>query len=164
MRGAIGGDELKCIEPNGAVIESVFVCGLRSVWGSGGGGLRSLPCSAAEERLDADEENAEVERLGEIVVRAGFKTFKDVFRTGACCEHEHGSVTLGFSEGANNLEAIFAGEHAVEDNGVDGFGGIEQISESGVAVRLVVSPVSFGLKIKEEPLREMLFVFDDRDT
>jgi hypothetical protein len=125
--------------------------------------LRSLPCSAAEERLDADEENAEVEGLGEIVVRAGFKTLEDIFRAGACCEHEHGSVTLGFAECANDLEAIFAGEHTVEDDSVDRLRGIEEPSEPGVAVGLVVGAVAFGLEIEEKALREVLFVFDDGD-
>ena len=73
----------------------------------------------------------------------------------------------GFAEGANDGEAVCAGKHAVEDDGGDVFAGIlfrrKKVSESGVAVGLVMGAVAFGLEVEEESLGEMFFIFDDHD-
>ena len=125
--------------------------------------LRALPGGAAEQGFDADEEDVEVEGLGEVVVGAGFETFEDVLGTGACGQHQDGGVVLGFAEGANDLEAVVAGKHAVEYDGVDGFGGVKEVGEGSVAVGLVMGAVALGLKVEEKALGEMFFVFDDGD-
>ena len=123
-----------------------------------------LPGGAAEEGFDADEEDVEVEGLGEVVVGAGFDAFEDLFGAGAGGEHQDGSVVLGFAEGADDGEAVGAGEHAVEDDGGRVFGWLgEEIGEGGVAVGLVVGAVAFGLEIEEETLGEVFFVFDEDD-
>ncbi len=127
------------------------------------GGLRALPGGAAEEGLDADEEDVEVEGLGEVVVGSGFEAFEDLFGAGAGGEHEDWGVVLGFAEGAGDGEAVLAGEHAVEDDGGDGFFGGEELGEGGVAVGFVVGAVAFGLQVEEEALGEVVFVFDDDD-
>ena len=51
-----------------------------------------LPGGAAEEGFDADEQDVEVEGLGEVVVGAGFDAFEDVFGAGAGGEHQDGGV------------------------------------------------------------------------
>jgi hypothetical protein len=70
---------------------------------------------------------------------------------------------LGFAEGADDGEAVGSGEHAVEDDGRGVFLVCEKVSESGVAVGLVVGAVTLGLEIEEETLGEMFFVFDEDD-
>ena len=81
--------------------------------------MGGLPGGAAKEGLDADEEDVEVEGLGEIVVGAGFEAFEDVLGAGAGGEHEDRGETLGLAQGAGDGEAVGAGEHAVEDDGGD---------------------------------------------
>ena len=39
------------------------------------------------------------------------------------------------------------GEHAIEENGSDGFSGMEEPGECGVAVGLVVGTVALGLEV-----------------
>jgi hypothetical protein len=119
--------------------------------GGAGGFRRSgrLPRGSAEERLEAHEEDAEVEGFGEIVVGAGFDAFKDLFGARARGEHEDGCVVLGFAEGADDGEAVDAGEHAVEDDRIDIFSGGEEVGEGGVAVGFVMSAVAFGLEVEE---------------
>ena len=77
MGDAVGGDELEGVEANGAVVEGELVGSIgelrRSVLGCG------LPCGAAEQGFEADEENAEVEWLGEVVVGPGFDAFENLF-------------------------------------------------------------------------------------
>ena len=130
-----------------------------SVWIGGGG----LPGGAAEEGFEADEEDVEVEGLGEVVVGAGFDAFEDVFGAGAGGEEQDGSVDAGFAEGADDGEAVGAGEHAVEDDGGGLFGWGEKPGEGGVAVGLVMGAVALGLEVEEEALGEVVFVFDDGD-
>jgi hypothetical protein len=126
-----------------------------------------LPGGAAEEGLEADEENVEVEGLGEVVVGASFDAFEDLFGAGAGGEYKDGGVALGCAEGADDGEAVGAGEHAVEEDGVDVlfgvFDGSEEVGEGGVAVGLVVGAVAFGLEIEKESLGEVVFVFDYDD-
>ena len=126
-------------------------------------GLGGLPGGAAEEGLDADEEDGEVEGLGEVVVGAGFEAVEDVLGAGAGGEHEDGGVALGVAQGAGDGEAVGAGEHAVEDDGGDLFGRGEEVGEGGVAVGLVVGAVALGVEVEEQALGEVLFVFDDGD-
>ena len=70
---------------------------------------------------------------------------------------------LGFAEGADDGEAVGSGEHAVEDDGGGVFLWGEEPGEGGVAVGLVVGAVALGLKVEEEALSEVFFVFDDGD-
>src|SRR4051812_48738087 len=163
MRRAVGSDKLKMIEPDGAVIENVLVFRLGRFGGDDTGGLCSLPCCAAKKGFDADEEDAEIEGFGKVVVGARLQTFEHVLRTGACCEHEYGSVTLRFAKCLDDLETIFAWEHAIEYDSIDVIGSMKEVFEGSVSVGFVVGAVTLGLKIKEKPLREMLFVFDDGD-
>ncbi len=144
--------------------------------GSRGGGLRGgsfggrvgLPVHAAEESGEAGEEDVEVEGLGEVVVGAGGEAFDDVFGAAAGGEQEDGSVAAGFAKGADDGEAVAAGEHDVEEDGGGriggaGSGGFEEPGEGGVAVGFVVGAVAFGFEIEEEALGEVFFVFDDGD-
>jgi len=122
-----------------------------------------LPGGATEEGLEADQKDVEIEGLGEVIVGAGFDAFEDLVGTGARGEHEDRGVVLGCAEGADDGEAVGAGEHAVEDDGGDGFIGGEEVDEGRVAVGLVVGAVAFGLEVEEETLGEMVFVFDYDD-
>ena len=112
---AVGGDKLEGVEADGAVVEGVFVGLVRR--GGGFGWTWRMPGGAAEQGFKSHEEDAEVERFGEVVVGAGFDTFEDLF--GACAggEHQDRSEVLGFTEGADDGEAVGAGKHAVEDDG-----------------------------------------------
>jgi len=126
-------------------------------------GIGGLPCGASQEGLDADEEDIEVEGLGEVVVGAGFEAVEDVLRAGAGGEHEDGSEALGVAQGAGYGEAVGSGQHAVEDDGCDGLGWGEEIGEGGVAVGFVVGAITLGGKVEEQTLGEVLFVFDEGD-
>ena len=88
-----------------------------SDWRGSLGCCGGLPGGAAKEGFEADEEDAEVEGLGEVVVGAGFDAFEDLFGAGAGGEHEDRRVMLGFAESAHDGEAVGTGQHAVEDDG-----------------------------------------------
>ena len=129
--------------------------------------MRGLPGGAAQQGLDADDEDVQVEGLGQVVVGAGFEAFEDVFGAGARGEHQDRRVALGVAQGAGDGEAVGAGEHAVEDDDGDvfraGLRGGEQIGEGGIAVGLVVGAEAFGLEVEEQALGEVFFVFDEGD-
>jgi hypothetical protein len=163
VRGAIGGDEFECVEADGAVVEGVLRW--RSSWFGfyGLGGQSSLPCGATEKGLDANKEDVEIEGLGEVIVGSCFEAFQDLFGAGAGGEHQDWGEVLGFAERADDGEAVCAGEHAVEDDGGDGFFCGEKPSEGRVAVGLVVGAVTFGLEVEEEALGEVVLVFYNGD-
>ena len=158
--GAVRGDELEGVEADGAAVKGVGVGG---GWFGGGDGRRGLPHGSAEEGLDADEEDVEVEGLGEVVVCAGLDAFEDVFGAGAGGEHEDGGEALEVAQGAGDSEAVGAGQHAVEDDGGDRFGRVEEIGEGGVAVGFVMGAIALVGEVEEQTLGEVLFVFDEGD-
>ncbi len=118
---------------------------------------------AAQQAGEAYEKDAEVERLGEVVVRAGGEAFDDVFGAAARGEQQHGDETAGLAQRAENGEAVLAGQHDVEQNRSGGLGRVLQPVEGGAAVGFVVGAVALGLEVEQEALGEVLFVFDDRD-
>ena len=122
-----------------------------------------MPGGAPQEGLDTDEQDIEVEGLGEVVVCACFDASEDVFGTRASGEHEDRGKALGVAQGAGDGESICAGEHAVEDDGGDGFGRGEEVGECGVAVGFVVGAIALGCEVEEQTLGEVLFVFDEGD-
>ncbi len=176
MGEAVGGDELELIEADGAVVEGVLgggeggrggvggVCGLG--WGRRRGSC-GLPGHAAEEGFEADEEDIQVEGLGEVVIGAGLDAFEDVLGAGARGEHEDGGVAASVAEGAGDGEAVGSGEHAVEE---DGGGGVwagcgrgEKGGQGFVAVGEMLGAVALGFEVEEETLGEVGFVFDEGD-
>ena len=122
-----------------------------------------MPGCAAEEGFEADQENVQVEGLGEVVVGTGFYAFEDVLGAGAGGEEQDGGVDASLAESADDGEAVGPGEHAVEDYSGGGLGWGEEPGEGGVAVGLVVGAVAFGLEIEEEALGEVVLVFYDSD-
>ena len=92
---AVGGDEFEGVKVDGAVVEEVECRMGAGLGGSGSRGCGCLPGGAAQQGLDADEEDVEVEGLGEVVVGAGFEAFEDVFGAGAGGEHQDGGVSAG---------------------------------------------------------------------
>jgi len=123
-------------------------------------GLGGMPLSAAEEAFNADQQDVEIEGLGQVVVGTGFKAFENILRAGTRGQHQDRSVALGVAQGASDGEAVFPRQHAVENDGGDGLGGREEVGKSGVAVGLVMSAIAFGGKVEEQALGQMLFVFD----
>ena len=165
LGGAVGSEELEGVETDGAAGEGDFVGGLR--WGWRGRAGRALPGHAAKETFEADEEDVEIEGLGEVVVGAGLDAFEDLFGAGAGGEHEDGDEVLGFAQGADNGEAVGAGEHAVEKDGGGGVGAGggrgEEMSEGEIAVGEVLRAIALGLKVEEQTLGEVRFVFHEDD-
>src|SRR5260370_42172205 len=144
MGGAVRGDEFEGVEADGAVVEGVLggLFGLVDVAGRGDRG--ALPCGAAQERFDADEEDVEIEGLGQVVVGTGFDAFEDVLGAGAGGEHENGCVTPGFAEGPDNREAVGPGGHGVEGGGGYGVFGGEEVGGGGVGGRVAVGAGALG--------------------
>ena len=128
-------------------------------WGGDRGG--ALPGGAAQEGFEADKKDVQVEWFGEVVVSTGFDAFKDIFRAGTGGEHKNRGVMLFIAEGADYCKAVGTGQHAVEKDSRDWFSGREEVSECGIAVGFVMSAITFGLKVEEDALREMLLVFDE---
>jgi len=122
-------------------------------------GLVALPVHAAEQGGEAGEEDGEVEGLGEVVVGAGGEAFDDVFGASAGGEEQDRGEVAGFAQGADDGEAVAAGEHDVEEDGGGLRVGGEEPGEGGVAVGFVVGAVAFGFEVEEETLGEVFFVF-----
>ena len=159
--GAVGRDQLEGVELDGAVVEGVEVGGGSRWRRRGGRGLE--PGGAAQHGLESDEEDFKVEGLGEVVVRAGVEAFEDILGVGARGEHEDGEVKLLRTQSADDLKAVLAGEHDVEQDGAEVVFGFEQIEEGFGAVGEMTGAIAFGFEVEEQALGEVFFVFDEDD-
>jgi len=81
------------------------------------GSLRFGEEGAAEDGAQACEEFASGEGFGQVIVGSHFEADDAVVLFAATGEHEHGDLGVG-AKSAQNLEAIEAGKHHVEDDGV----------------------------------------------
>ena len=73
---------------------------------------------APEVRVDPRGEDARVERLGDVVVRADLQTNYLVHLCGAAGEHDHGARDALTSQLANDVRAADVGEHPVDQTEV----------------------------------------------
>lgn len=164
LGGAVGGEQFEGVKANGAAGEGDLVGGLGR---RGGGSGRALPGHAAKQAFKADEEDVEVEGLGEVIVGTGLDAFEDLFGAGARGEHKDGNETPVLAEGAGDDEAVGTGKHAVQKDGSGGVGAVlwdsKQMGEGKVSVGEVLCPVALGLKVEEQTLGEVGFVFDEDD-
>ena len=80
-----------------------------------------LPGFAAQQASDARDEDGKIERLGQIIVGAGFKSLQNVFGARARGQHQQRNVILGFAQGARHGEAVLAGKHYVQHQRVELF-------------------------------------------
>ena len=77
--------------------------------------------TAAKHGVDAGEQFARIEGLGDVIVGTEFQTDDaiDVFATGG--EHQHRRHVLACTQTAQNLQAVFAGQHQVENECIEAF-------------------------------------------
>jgi hypothetical protein len=126
-----------------------------------GGSRIALPGCASQERFDAHQEDAQIEGLGKVVVRARLNSFQDIFGPGARCQHKDGGEAFRLAQSADDIDAIRTRKHAVENDGGYRLIGVQQIFQGSVAVGFVMGAVSFRLQIEQQALRQVLLVFND---
>ena len=81
--------------------------------------IRGLqPVFAPQQAADAGDQNIQVERLGQIIVRAGLKSFQYVLRASARRKHQDRSKILPLAKLGGHRESVFAGQHHVQQHQV----------------------------------------------
>jgi hypothetical protein len=95
---------------------------------------------AAEDRPDPGEQLLEGERLGQVVVRAGFESLDPIVDVAAGREHQHADIAGG-SQAPADLEPVEAREHPVEDDEVRLPGSREIKPDEAVPGRPHVEPL-----------------------
>jgi hypothetical protein len=79
--------------------------------------VRRLVRAAADDGAEPGENFFKIERLDDVIVRAGVEAFHAVARLVARGEHEHGRF-FGFAQALQNFPAVHARQHHVEHDGV----------------------------------------------
>ena len=120
------------------------------------------PLIAAQQPLQAGEKNGQLEGLGKVVVSAGAETFEHILGTAARGENQNRNEIFGFAQRGDDFETVNAGQHHVEDDGVEAPIRFEQALERGLAIAGDFDGVAFGLQIEAEAFGEVRFVFDDK--
>src|SRR5215471_5807300 len=90
------------------------------------GDLRAAPFFAAQQALNARQQDLEIEWFGQVVVRTGSESHEHILGTATGCEHQQGDVMVRLPKLSGNGEAVFAGEHHVEHEQVEGGALFEQ--------------------------------------
>ena len=112
--------------------------------------------------MQAGEKNGQLERLRKVIVGAGAETFEDILGTAARGENQNRNEILGFAQSGDDFETVNAGQHHVEDDGVEAPVRFEQAFQRGLAIAGEFDGVAFGLQVEAEAFGEVRFVFDDQ--
>ena len=113
---------------------------------------------AAEQRLDARQQFADVERLGEVVVGAKLEADDAVHDLAAGAQHQDRRRHAPLPERAAHVVPVAARQHPVENDEVEGARGRRR--KTGVAVADRRHAVAFGLEAVRQRQHEARLVFD----
>ena len=123
------------------------------------------PPAAAQQPLDARQQNGQVERLRQIVVGPRLEPAQDVVGVRAGRQQHDGDEPPRLAQPPHDLEPVEARQHDIEQHHVEGARvPVEQPRQGVLAVLLDVGREPFRLEVELQPRREMVFVFDDEDA
>jgi hypothetical protein len=114
--------------------------------------------------MNACDEDAEFEGLGQIVVGSGFKTLEHILWTRTRREHEDGNVVARRAQLVGDLEAIDPRQHDVEHDGVIQVVANEQNFKGSLAALHGGDFVPLGLKVEQQTLRQVNLILDDQNS
>jgi len=125
------------------------------------GAVGGLVGAAADDGAETGEDFLQIERLHDVIIRAGVEALHAVARLVAGGEHEHGRL-FGFAQALEDFPAVHARQHHVEDDGVvvRALG----VEETVIAVVGGVHGVTFLAQRLGEAREQIGFVFDNQDS
>ena len=125
----------------------------------GAGRQRAL--EAAQHGLDAGDEFARAEGLGDVVVGAEFETEDAVGFAALCGQENYGDrgEARGLANGAADFQTVFAGDHDVEneERGALAFGVGEDVGAGGIDA----DGEAFVFEVMADEAGNVRIVFDD---
>jgi len=158
--------ELDGGEVEGLVIEGddagaeVHAQGAGEELGGIGGGGGAAEGAAADDGAEPGEELAGGECLGEIIIGADLEADDAVGFIATGSEHEDGDIA-GFANLLEDLEAIDAWEHEVEDDGLPGLGSAVDALGTGVDGGDIVAE---RLKVCGDEAAELAIIIDEEQA
>lgn len=95
---------------------------------------------------------------------AGVEAMEHVLRAAAGGEHQDRHVVAVLAQLAGDLEAVLAGQHHVEHDGIEGRGGLGQPLQRGLAVGGQGHLVPVCLEVEAQAHGQVRLVLDDQDA
>ncbi len=118
-----------------------------------------LPLLAPQQRTDASEELAELEGLGQIVIRAGLEAADAIQRRESSGQHDDGSVIARRAKLCAKLETVQIRKHHIEHDGAVSVGAHQKLRGPSRRLR-DVNGESVELEIELQARGEMALVLD----
>jgi hypothetical protein len=148
---AIADPKFQRVEVDGFSRERIFVVRL------------AQPLGSPQQAADAREQNRQLGRLGQVVVRAGGEPFQHVFRAPARGQHQHGHELLRGAKLRYHGEAILSRQHHIEHDEIELGAGLPEQALEGAIPRID----DFGLEalrleVEAEPLGQVQLVLHDQ--
>ena len=122
------------------------------------------PLAAAQQSAQPGQQNLQLERLGQVIVRARLETLQHIGGPAARGQHQHRHVMPGGAQLLRHREAVLARQHHVEHDGVVAVAIGQQPIERLLAVAIDVHRVALGFEIEPQAFGQVRFVFDDQDA
>ena len=122
------------------------------------------PLPPAQQPLHARDENRQLERLRQIVVRARLESLEHVVGAATGGEHQDRHELSGAPQTGHHAEAIDARQHHVEDHEVEAGGIGGKLGQRRLPGIDDLDVVLLGDQVEAEPLGDVLLVFDDENT
>src|SRR5258706_4105010 len=123
-----------------------------------------MPGFAAQQASDTRDQNGEVERLRQIIIRARFKSLQDVLRTRAGRQHEYGNIVVRRAQSTSYGEPVFSRQHYIQDERAKVRSLLRQQLQRLFASAADAHGISFRLEIETKAFGQMRFIFDDKDS
>ncbi len=123
-----------------------------------------MPSFAAQQASDTRDQDGQIERLGQIIIGARFKSLQDVLRARAGRQHEYGNVVVRRAQSSSHGEPIFSRQHYIQDERGKVCSLFRQQLQGLLARAADAHGISFRLQIETKPFSQMRFIFHDKDS
>src|SRR5579883_560121 len=122
------------------------------------------PGAAAQETADARDENRELERFRQVVVRSGSEAAQHVLRMAARSEHQGRDELAGAAELLDNGKAVLAGQHHVQNEEIGRLSAIEEAGQGVLAGRRDLHRIAFFFQVVAQAVGQVLLVLHHQDA
>jgi hypothetical protein len=120
------------------------------------------PLRAAEQAADPREQDRELGRLVQVIVRSRRESLQHVFRPSGGCQHQDGNELLGGSKLRHDGKSVLPGQHHVEDDEIEmGAAMPEEALERPFSGIDDLGLKAFRFEVEAQSFGEVQLVFDD---
>ena len=160
LQGALSHVQLERVEVDDFSSEQITVLA-----GGGRAVFRPAhPLGAAQQAANAGDQDGQLERLRQVIVRPGGKPVQHVLGAIAGGQYQYGNELAGVAQFGDDRESVFAWQHHVEHHQVEPAPRVHKRLERAFAGVDDFHFVALGLEIEAQAGGEVLLILNNQDS